>query len=224
MPGAGRIEIGYEETDPAGATIENPESGNSSSFGVKLSELAILPAPVDNVAVAITNISGGTQVLMPSTGRTHTVPFTVLEGHRLAAGPIKQGEPLLSWGLTFAHATTDIAAGEYVCNDSIIATLRLRNVTFELPPAGNFMDHIKEYVFDPATFVCADPIARAASQVPRIAAIGCERCLCCLVGAHCCHLMSCESAYSWLTLLVFCSKLLKGLRGAEVAGRELGTT
>src|SRR5258707_917112 len=58
-----------------------------------------LPAPGDNVAIAIRQLEAGTMVEIA--GTPHRLPQTVLEGHRFAVRPIAPGEPLLSWGLPF---------------------------------------------------------------------------------------------------------------------------
>ena len=84
----------------------------SASF--PLETISRLPAPGDNVAIAIRRLEAGTVLALP--GGPRALPHTVLEGHRFAMKPIAAGEPLLSWGLPFGFALTAIAPGDYVSN------------------------------------------------------------------------------------------------------------
>ncbi|OUC05742.1 hypothetical protein RY27_25340, partial [Litorilinea aerophila] len=60
-----------------------------------LHEIARLPLPGDNVAVATQRLEAGTRI--QDGERTLVLPHTVLEGHRFAVQPIEPGQPLLSW-------------------------------------------------------------------------------------------------------------------------------
>ena len=116
-----------------------------------------LPAPGDNVAIAIRQLEAGTAIELD--GATRVLAQTILEGHRFAVRPIAPGEPLLSWGLTFGHALTPIAAGDYVCNQSILEALAVRRLPFALPAKPNFADHLVPFVLDEAAFKAAPPVA-----------------------------------------------------------------
>ena len=76
----------------------------------------------------------------------------------VAIRPVLAGEYLLSWGLPFGRATKDILPGQYCCNASIIESLAVRKVDFELPAVGNFEDVIHKYTFDEASFVPATQV------------------------------------------------------------------
>ena len=106
-----------------------------------------LPAPEDNVAIACRTLEAGTQISFK--GGTLTLSHTILEGHRFAVQSIRKGEQLLSWGLPFGLALTEIKPGDYVCNEWILIALRQRHVKFELPPAPNFENHRIRYQLDP---------------------------------------------------------------------------
>jgi altronate dehydratase len=93
---------------------------------VKFSDIAVLPEPDDNVAIAVSTLEGGTQVQRD--GDTVTLTHTVLEGHRFVTSPIGRGEPLLSWGTPFALAQRDLVPGDYVCTPSSLGTLQARGV------------------------------------------------------------------------------------------------
>ena len=116
-----------------------------------------LPAPGDNVAIAIRQLAAGTVIGLD--GAPRPLPHTVLEGHRFAVRPIAPGEALLSWGLPFGHALTPIAPGDYVCNQSMLDSLAVRRPDFALPPRPNFADHLVPFVLDPATITAAPPVA-----------------------------------------------------------------
>ncbi|HVY69972.1 MAG TPA: UxaA family hydrolase, partial [Verrucomicrobiae bacterium] len=113
-------------------------------------QVARVPAPGDNVAIAIRRLDAGT--LVSHDGRELRLPHTVLEGHRFALKPIAVGEPLLSWGLPFGEAVRPIHPGDYVCNESIIAALRQRHVNFPLPEYGNFQNKFAPVRLDEQTF------------------------------------------------------------------------
>ena len=88
-------------------------------------EVAKIPEPGDNVAIAIERMEPGTEI--ERDGARFTIAHTVLEGHRFAAEPIAEGEKLLSWGLPFGAALRDIAPGDYACNEKILRVLRERH-------------------------------------------------------------------------------------------------
>jgi altronate dehydratase len=116
-----------------------------------------LPAPGDNVAIAVSTLEAGTQVSFE--GSEFTLSSTVLEGHRFAVEPIAEGEDLLSWGLPFGWATKDIAPGDYVCNEKILHALRERRVGFELPYEANFRDDpLEPYKLDEESFIPGEQV------------------------------------------------------------------
>ncbi|KAA0155713.1 hypothetical protein FNF29_01628 [Cafeteria roenbergensis] len=103
---------------------------------------------------------------MPS-GRALRLDFTVLEGHRFAAHAIEAGELLTSWGSGFGRATRRINEGSYVVNATMLHSLEMRRVPFELPPRVNFEDFITPYTFSEADVRVGDQVGRlAASEVP----------------------------------------------------------
>jgi len=121
-----------------------------------LSAVGRLPAPGDNVAIAIRQLDAGTVVMLDGVART--IEHTVLEGHRFSVRAISAGQPLLSWGETFAHATVDIPPGTYVCNQSILDWLVLRRVAASVPEKPNFIDHLVPFALDESTLRPAPPV------------------------------------------------------------------
>ncbi|HWA24159.1 MAG TPA: UxaA family hydrolase [Lacunisphaera sp.] len=120
-----------------------------------------LPAPDDNVAIAIRRLEAGTQVEIG--GEVHTLAYCILEGHRFAVKPIAVGEALLSWAHAFGHAVAPIAAGDYVCNQSMLDALAVRRLGVPLPDKPNFVDHLVAYALDEATFRAGSPVERVAA-------------------------------------------------------------
>ena len=98
-------------------------------------EVGRLPAPGDNVAIATRRLEAGLRFSYE--GSEFVVPHTVLEGHRFAVEPIREGEDLLSWGLPFGRALGDISPGDYACNEKILRVLRER---FDAPGRGGVED------------------------------------------------------------------------------------
>ena len=112
--------------------------------------IARLPAPGDNVAIATQTLAAGT--LIRYDGQQFQLSHTILEGHRFAIQPISAETPLLSWGLPFGFATRTIAPGDYVCNQKMIDSLSIRNLPFALPETPNFSDKMVPYQLDEAEF------------------------------------------------------------------------
>ena len=124
---------------------------------------ARIPAPGDNVAIAVKRLDAGT--LVDHEGGTFSLPHTVLEGHRFVLEPIAKGGELASWGLPFGVATRDLVAGEYVCNQSILEVLAERSVDVSLPDEPVFTDHLETYSLDEQHFRAGEQVARAATPL-----------------------------------------------------------
>ena len=117
---------------------------------IAFDEVARLPLPNDNVAIATRPLDAGTQIL--HNDHTLTLSHNLLEGHRFALHPIATGDFLLSWGLPFGVATRGIAPGDYACNPQILEALSLRDLPFALPTEPNFEDRIVPYELNEDTF------------------------------------------------------------------------
>ncbi len=112
------------------------------------------PAPADNVAIAVRRLEAGQILQFPAGSRP--LAHTVLEGHRFAVQPIAAGDALLSWGLPFGTALTAIAPGDYVCNQSMLDALSVRQIEkFSLPAQPNFADCLVPFAFDEKKFSAA---------------------------------------------------------------------
>ena len=140
-----------------------PGGGGGFAPGVPLPLQAVcrLPAPGDNVAIAIRRIEVGEELALPSGARA--LPHTVLEGHRFAVAPVAAGGSLLSWGLPFGRATRAIAPGDYVANAAMLAALAVRRIDgARLPEAANFEDCLEPFRLDESRIRPAPPVARAS--------------------------------------------------------------
>ena len=130
------------------------------STPVPLAAVSRLPAPGDNVAIAVRRLDAGTPVEID--GVVRPLASCVLEGHRLAVKAIAPGEALLSWGLPFGHALTPIAPGDYVCNASMLEALAMRQLGVPLPAAPNFADYLVPFRLDESTYQPGPPVEPAA--------------------------------------------------------------
>ena len=140
-----------------------PGGGGRFAPGVPLPLQAVcrLPAPGDNVAIAIRRIEAGEKIALPSGARA--LPHTVLEGHRFAVAPIVSGASLLSWGLPFGRAIRAIAPGDYVANAAMLASLAVRRIDgARLPEAANFEDGLEPFRLDESRIHPAPPVPRAS--------------------------------------------------------------
>ena len=124
-------------------------------------QVARIPAPGDNVAIATRRLDAGTVVA--DGGRDFRLPHTILEGHRFVRAPIPPGARLTSWGLPFGIAARALGPGEYVCNEKILTALAERDIDFELPAAANFVDTIETYALDEASFTSGEQVEHADS-------------------------------------------------------------
>ena len=112
---------------------------------------ARLPATGDNAAIATRTLDAGAELNDGQT--TFRLSQTVLEGHRFAVRTIRAGELILSWGLPFGRALSDIAPGDYLCNRKMLDTLHQRHVPFTPPAERNFEDYTAPFVLDEKHFV-----------------------------------------------------------------------
>lgn len=101
----------------------------------------------------------GDRIVLDGVVVCEAVPFTVLEGHRVAVLPVDKGEALLSWGMPFGHAEMDLKPGDYVCNYKVLAVLKQRRaVTWAYPSEPTFKDMLMpKAMLDPATFKPGKP-------------------------------------------------------------------
>jgi len=106
-------------------------------------DVSRLPNPGDNVAIAIRRLEAGTSIDFG--GAVRRLAHTVLEGHRFAVKAIAPGEALTSWGFPFGVAVAAISEGDYVCNDSMLKALAVRQVGGTLPEKPNFADRIEPF-------------------------------------------------------------------------------
>ncbi|RKN75806.1 UxaA family hydrolase [Paenibacillus ginsengarvi] len=113
-------------------------------------EVARLPLPGDNCAVAIRDLDAGALIIYED--QRLTLDYAVMEGHRFAVKAITPGEELLSWELPFGVALQAIQPGQYVVNDAVLGELRVRQLKFALPDEPNFTDQIKPFVLDELSF------------------------------------------------------------------------
>ncbi|TNJ64000.1 altronate hydrolase [Paenibacillus hemerocallicola] len=124
-------------------------------------EVARLPLPGDNCAVATRQLDAGTVIHYE--GQSLTLDYTLLEGHRFAVKTIAPGEELQSWQLPFGVALQAIQPGHYVINDAVLDALRVRQLKFALPAEPNFVDQVHPYVLDETNFQPA-PASPAYSE------------------------------------------------------------
>lgn len=120
-------------------------------------EVARLPAPADNAAIALRRIEPGDLILLE--GFESEIPFTILEGHRFAVKRIEKHDLLLSWGTPFGKALKPIEVGEYLCNARMLAALEERRVPFVIPDVPNFENFRAPFELNEQTF-------RHGEQIP----------------------------------------------------------
>jgi len=124
---------------------------------IRLEDCSRLPAPGDNVVIAVRRIEAGT--IVEHDAARFVVTHTVLEGHRFCFEAIASGQPLLSWGLPFGDALRDLAPGDYLCNERILSALGERDINFALPERANFSDRFEPCELDLESIVPGEQVA-----------------------------------------------------------------
>ncbi|MBP1934221.1 UxaA family hydrolase [Ammoniphilus resinae] len=119
-------------------------------------EVARLPLPGDNCAIATRQLDAGT--IIHYQGQELTLDHTVMEGHRFALKAIAPGEALLSWELPFGTALQAINPGNYVINQGVLDALSVRQLKFSLPEKANFSDDIPPFILDEKNFKPAEAV------------------------------------------------------------------
>lgn len=87
----------------------------------------IIINPIDNVAVALADLAKG------EVYEGVTLIEDVKKGHKFALRPIKNGENVIKYGVPIAHATRDIAVGEWVHTHDVATNLS-ENLEYEYSP------------------------------------------------------------------------------------------
>ncbi len=129
-----------------------------------LHEIARLPGPGDNAAIAIRSLDAGTAI--DAFGETFALERGILEGHRFCVRAIREGEPALSWGYPFGHALMDLNPGDVLCNERVADELRRRGIAHGLPDAPTFSDPpLTPVRFDAKEF--RPGVATELNQYPR---------------------------------------------------------
>jgi altronate dehydratase len=116
-------------------------------------DVARLPLPGDNVAIATRQLDADTLIYYE--GKSITLDYTVMEGHRFAVKAITKGETLLSWEIPFGLALQSIQPGNYVINKGALEALSGRSLEFALPLEPNFVDYSQPIVLDEENFQSA---------------------------------------------------------------------
>ena len=94
-------------------------------------DVARLPDKGDNVAIATTDLEAGLRINYCE--QILILDRFVMEGHRFAIESILKDQFMLSWGLPFGRALSDIQPGNYICNEGMLSALNGRSIKFKLP-------------------------------------------------------------------------------------------
>lgn len=159
------VTIGYEDSDGADQEAKKDESSGEGGHDVKvfsLEQVAVLPEPGDNVAIARMPIAKGTKIQLGEDDIVST-SHALLEGHRFAIKPVKLGDQLLSWGLMFGICIKDISPGQTVANWRMLESLAGRGVA-DLPEHPNFDDKIVRYDLPKTAFSPAQQVVLKAPE------------------------------------------------------------
>ena len=101
--------------------------------------------PSDNVAVALTPLSAA-KIIVPFSDVPLTLIDPVPTGHKFALKPISSGAPVIKYGHSIGHATTDIPAGAWVHTHNLSTGLDEKN-NFCYTPDFKRMPAVKPRTF-----------------------------------------------------------------------------
>ena len=113
-------------------------------------DVATLPGLNDNLAIARQNLEPGTEIKLAN--GSIKLSHGVMEGHRFTVTEIAKGHELLSWGLPFGKAISDIKPGDYALNESMKRELASWSVPYALPEQPNFKDYRRPASIEDAKF------------------------------------------------------------------------
>lgn len=138
--------------------LEKLEPGSAASSVasapsvVDFDSYAYLPHPTDNCAIATKVVPRGTRIRLnscrfPAAASSEQIElsYSVLEGHRFVVKAVKREERLTSWGMPFAVALRDLAAGEALHNIKLITALHTREASIDYPAEPNMVAYITEF-------------------------------------------------------------------------------
>ena len=92
-----------------------------------MAKKTIIINPIDNVAVALADLTKGELC------EGVTLIEDVKKGHKFALRPISSGENIIKYGVPIAHATRDIAVGEWVHTHNVKTNLS-ENLEYQYSP------------------------------------------------------------------------------------------
>ncbi|WP_228265817.1 UxaA family hydrolase [Microlunatus elymi] len=121
--------MGHQPVATGGAGTEQ-QPGNQAER-LSFAEVAVVPEPGDNCAMASRTLAAGTVLDGPGVDNNEqsiVLSHRVMEGHRFVITPIAAGDPLLSWNTPFATALRDLDPGTYVCTEPVLEALAGRDI------------------------------------------------------------------------------------------------
>ena len=122
---------------------------NTMELTQRFEDVARIPLPGDNCAIATRGLEAGTGLTKGD--ETVHLASAILVGHRFALESIAEGQPLFSWGLPFGYATRDIRPGEYVFNPGMVQEMSCRELDYPVSEP-NFGNDIRPFRLDPIAF------------------------------------------------------------------------
>lgn len=128
----------------------------ASTPAIRFEQVAVIPEPGDNCAVASRTLDAGTMIIRGD--QQYPLSHRVMEGHRFVISPISSGASLLSWNTPFATALRDLVPGDYVCTRPVLDALSSRNVPGlpDEPSAQNVM--LDPYELDESALGIGDQV------------------------------------------------------------------
>lgn len=130
----------------------------------------IVISPLDNVAVALTDLKAGESVSAGDAKVTllQDIPF----GHKAAIKDIKKDENVVKYGYPIGHATEDIKAGAHVHTQNLKTNLGgILDYTYHKTPAAQMPHLFKDATFD--GYLRPDGSAGVRNEIWIIPTVGC---------------------------------------------------
>lgn len=77
--------------------------------------------PKDNVAVALTDLEAGSQVVLGE--RTVTLKENIARGHKMALRFLHPGEDVVKYGVSIGHVTEEVEPGQWLHTHNVKTNL-----------------------------------------------------------------------------------------------------
>ena len=135
----GKFRVGYR-------FLEDLLYNKDNSMKERMESMATEPLYIkikenDNVAITVHAIPAGTEIMEGVVSRQE-----IPQGHKMALFPMKEQDQIVKYGFSIGHATTDIAAGDWVHTHNMATNLS-GEIEYKYEPQVNDLKEMPPQTF-----------------------------------------------------------------------------